>query len=661
MKLTKIINVIEEKCQNCHACIAACPIKLCNDGTGETVKIEDDACIGCGECIKACTHNARIGVDDSSQFFSRVGKEKMVAIVAPAIAANFPDTYLNMNGWLESLGVDAVFDVSFGAELTVKSYVHHINENKPDVVIAQPCPAIVSYIQLQHPELIKYLAPADSPMLHTVKMIREYYPQYSQHKVAVISPCYAKRREFDATGLVNYNVTYQSIANYIAEHTINLVQYKKKDYDNPPAERGVLFSTPGGLLRTAQREVPGIELKTRKIEGPDHVYHYIDSLHSVIKQGKAPLLIDCLNCSMGCNGGPGTLNLKKNPDEIEHLIEKRNEEMQAMYQKRILKKGTLNKKRLRKAIGQFWKPNLYLRSYVDLSQNADFLKPNNEELKKIYLTMEKKDQSDIKNCMSCGYNSCETMAKAIHNKRNKPENCHWYKHNQLEKEHQEVQQQKKSTEEVTKIIYQMLEDNRQIMFKNSQQLKEIASTIEQLENANQGVVVKMEESTNETHASSSLLQGINDKVLSTSSNILELQGIVVAIENIASQINLLSLNASIEAARAGEAGRGFTVVAEEVGKLAIQSKIEAMKIRPFSEAFKEDYDHILKQVDGIVGRFSVLSQNASEVMASTEEIAASTNQISCNVQDSVKNYEHLTETELKKMEVIKESIRILAN
>ncbi|ABO51230.1 methyl-accepting chemotaxis sensory transducer [Desulforamulus reducens MI-1] len=55
-------------------------------------------------------------------------------------------------------------------------------------------------------------------------------------------------------------------------------------------------------------------------------------------------------------------------------------------------------------------------------------------------------------------------------------------------------------------------------------------------------------------------------------DIKNLSEMLEAITNIANQTKLLSLNASIEAARAGEAGRGFSVVAQEVGKLAVKSK-----------------------------------------------------------------------------------------
>lgn len=130
-----------------------------------------------------------------------------------------------MNTYLKSIGVKAVFDVGFGAELTTKSYVEYIKTN-PKLVIAQPCPALVTWVELYHPELLPYLSPADSPMAHTIKMIKEFYPQYSNHKVAVISPCYAKRREFDENGLDDYVVTMKSLSDYFAEHDIHLSKYK---------------------------------------------------------------------------------------------------------------------------------------------------------------------------------------------------------------------------------------------------------------------------------------------------------------------------------------------------------------------------------------------------------------------------------------------------
>ena len=78
----------------------------------------------------------------------------------------------------------------------------------------------------------------------------------------------------------------------------------------------------------------------------------------------------------------------------------------------------------------------------------------------------------------------------------------------------------------------------------------------------------------------------------------QIKNIIVAIDDIASQTNLLSLNAAIEAARAGEAGKGFAVVAEEIGGLAETSKRTAAKIRELCQSSNNS----IREVNDCVGR-----------------------------------------------------------
>lgn len=101
----------------------------------------------------------------------------------------------------------------------------------------------------------------------------------------------------------------------------------------------------------------------------------------------------------------------------------------------------------------------------------------------------------------------------------------------------------------------------------------------------------------------------------------EIQNIIAAIEDIASQTNLLSLNASIEAARAGEAGKGFAVVADQIGKLASDSAQSAVETRQLIGKALEEIENgnsITKQtVDALqniiqsMNTFAVLAKDSS--------------------------------------------------
>ncbi len=143
--------------------------------------------------------------------------------------------------------------------------------------------------------------------------------------MAVISPCIAKKREFEETGYGDYNVTMINLKEYLKQNGISLDNYERVDYDNPPAARAVLFSTPGGLMETADRWAHGIRSKIRKIEGPNTIYEYLNHLDRDIETMRAPLVIDCLNCEKGCNGGTGTDCKDFSTDELENLISRRKE------------------------------------------------------------------------------------------------------------------------------------------------------------------------------------------------------------------------------------------------------------------------------------------------------------------------------------------------
>ena len=128
----------------------------------------------------------------------------------------------------------------------------------------------------------------------------------------------------------------------------------------------------------------------------------------------------------------------------------------------------------------------------------------------------------------------------------------------------------------------------------------------------------------------------NTTILSLNDRSKEIESIIDVIVGISDQTNLLALNAAIEAARAGESGKGFTVVANEVRKLAEQSQQSANQISDLISNIQIDTQHSVTKME-------TASVNVENGMTLSNETADSFNQVIKSVRDIAPQIEDVAE------------------
>ena len=624
-------------CIGCNKCIRECPTLLANVAKGDRIEVDENKCIQCGACFDACRHKAREYKDDTEIFLSELGKgHRMSIIVAPAFVANYPKEYKRIYGYLKKLGVNHIYSVSYGADITTWAYINYITSTGKTGLISQPCPAIVNYIEKYQPDLIDWLMPIHSPMMATAIYLKKYMGVTDD--LVFLSPCIAKRLEINDSntkGYVKYNVTYNKLLSIIRG------KYENSEEEDEELDYclGGMYPKPGGLKECAEFFL-GTNTTVLHVEGEKEAYHFLKEYEKRVKsQKEMPLFVDILNCQKGCLRGTGTEEDLDNTD-ITIAVNKTHDRLvlDTEKKKKWIKRESSNspwdvslnyKERLALYNEMFKELNIedFKRRYSN--KKVSIREQESYEIEAIFNSMHKKtEESRHIDCECCGYSSCKNMAIAIYNGNNSKENCIHYVKDMVEIEKSEVKQLHDTA------VAEHTEHKARI--KNIiEEFISLGTQVEELANAN-------ELSATEATSIAQMVADINsqcEQLENSVSDIVEFIDVYKkgngSIGEIATQTNLLSLNASIEAARAGELGKGFAVVASEIRSLSDSTK---QLIEANNEQANKTLPKVSSAIDAInelIRDIEVINDKIANIAATSEEISAQSDSIA-GLSDAIK-------------------------
>lgn len=417
------VRMDEDKCVGCMNCIKHCPTEAIRVRNGKA-NIIKEKCIDCGKCIAVCPHHAKYADRDRLQ--NIINFKYNVALPPPSLYGQFrnlEDVNYILAG-LINMGFDEVFEVSRAAEIVSQITREKIKNNKTGKpIISSACPAVCRLIRVSYPSLLPQLLDLNAPIEIAAMMARREAVEKTGLKpeeigIFFITPCPAKITSIKKSLSIEKPVIDGAIA--IKDIYPVLLQQmnriSKSEEDVADLQRsgriGVGWATSGGesaaLLCEHYLAADGIE----------NVKEILSEVENDQLDGME--FVELNSCTCGCVGGTLTV---ENP-----FIAKRRLHMMRRYLPVSGERYTKEQEEKDESILS-WQIQ---PEPANIMRLADNFKDAMRIMGEINDLEKKLPQLD---CGTCGAPSCKALAEDIVRGFADIHDCMFYTRNQYEKSH----------------------------------------------------------------------------------------------------------------------------------------------------------------------------------------------------------------------------------
>ncbi|MBR4286717.1 MAG: 4Fe-4S dicluster domain-containing protein [Clostridia bacterium] len=335
-----VAHIDKSKCVECGQCAKVCPysaiinrkrpcqiackVKAISINEDNAASINNDKCTACGACVYQCPFGA---ISDKSYILNVVdlikkseqGRNyKLYAVVAPSISSQFSYAKLGqvITG-LKKMGFHTVVEAALGADMVAMSEARELAEK--GFLTSSCCPAFVSYIKSDFPDLVPLISHNCSPMVEISKYIKE---TDKNAKTIFIGPCTAKKAEAQLEGAKPYVdavLTFEELQALFDSRDIDITSLEEDVLDNA-SYYGRIFARSGGLTDAVtqaikEQNITYFEFKPVSCDGIE------ECRIALLKKSKNALpanFIEGMACVGGCIGGAGCLTHgEKNKAEVD--------------------------------------------------------------------------------------------------------------------------------------------------------------------------------------------------------------------------------------------------------------------------------------------------------------------------------------------------------